>query len=159
MPQTPPEGTENRLQWLIDRAEISDMLTAYATAADTRNWPAIADLFTSSGVVESPLGSFPAHEYPQHAARLMEPFWATHHIITNHAVTIDGERASSRAYLQALHLTEPGDSSRHADIGGWYDHEYVRVDGRWRVERMVLQFVWTDGEPFGESAAGAARSD
>lgn len=56
-------------------------------------------------------------------------------------------------------LTESSDAGRHADIGGWYDHDYLRIDGRWRVERMVLHFVWTDGEPFPESHGGKARSD
>lgn len=148
MSQTPPIGLEDRLQWLIDRAEIADKLTDYARSADTKDWPAIAGLFTADGVVESPLGSFPAQEYPRYAASLMEPFWATHHTIANHAVTVEGDRAQSRAYLQAIHLTEPADPSRHADIGGWYDHDWVRVDGRWRMSRMVLAFVWTDGDPF-----------
>jgi len=84
----------------------------------------------------------------------MVPFWGTHHTITNNAVTIDGDRASSHAYLQALHLTGPTDASRRADIGGWYDHDYVRVDWCWRVDRMVLQFVWTHGEAFPESPTG-----
>ncbi|OBH11156.1 nuclear transport factor 2 family protein [Mycobacterium sp. E1747] len=146
MPQNPPDGAEARLQWLVDRAEIGDLLTAYALGVDAKNWPAIAALFTDDGVIESPLGSFPASEYSRYAGAVVEPFWATHHMITNHAVTIDGDRATSRAYLQAIHLSEPSDPMRHADIGGWYDHEYVRVDGRWRVAKMVLGFVWTDGE-------------
>ncbi|AFC53222.1 hypothetical protein MPRI_35760 [Mycobacterium paraintracellulare] len=155
MPQTPPSTPDAQLRWLLDRAQIGDLLTSYALSADARDWASIAELFVTDGVVESPLGSFPAREYPRYAENLMAPFAATHHTITNHAVTIDGDRARSRAYLQAIHVTDTADPSQHADIGGWYDHEWVRVDGRWMVEKMVLSFVWTDGAPLTPSATDA----
>jgi len=140
--------TESRLQWLVDRAQISDVLIAYASCADARDWDGIAALFTEDGVVTSPLGDMRGREFASVAAPLMASFWATQHISTNHAIRIDGDEASSRSYLQAIHLTEQGDPSVHADIGGWYGHTFTRVDGCWLICTMDLSFVWTAGVQF-----------
>jgi SnoaL-like domain len=148
---TAPIDREDQLQWLVDRALIGDLLIAYARGADTKDWAGIAALFSEDGAVISPFGSFPGRQFAEIAAPLMTPFWATHHISTNHAIEIDGDRASSRSYLQATHLTDPGDPSIHADIGGWYDHTFVRIDGRWWIQTMELSFVWTAGVPFPEA--------
>jgi SnoaL-like domain len=87
----------------------------------------------------------------------MSSFWATHHMSTNHTIEIDGDHATSHSYLQATHLTEPGNPFVHADIGGWYDHAFVRTDGRWLIEKMTLSFIWTAGAPFpGDGPAQAA---
>jgi hypothetical protein len=145
---TAPRTPEAQLQWLVDRALIGDVLIRYARCADTKDWAGIAALFSEDGTVISPFGDFPGRQFESIAAPLMEPFWATHHISSNHAIEVDGDRASSRSYLQAIHLTDPGDPSVHADIGGWYDHTFERVDGRWLIASMDLSFVWSDGVPF-----------
>jgi hypothetical protein len=150
-----PANRDEQLQWLVDRTLISDVLVTYARCADRKDWAGIAALFSEDGAVESPLGSFPGRQFEEIAAPLMERFWATHHMSSNHAIEIDADRASSRSYLQAIHLTDPSDPSVHADIGGWYDHEYVRVDGRWLIQRMELSFVWTGGVPFSDEGAEA----
>jgi len=37
---------ENQLQFLLDRAAISDVLIRYATGVDTRDWPLLRSCFT-----------------------------------------------------------------------------------------------------------------
>lgn len=66
----------------------------------------------------------------------------------DHAIAIDGDTATSRSYLQAVHRTDEAEPSEHADIGGWYDHAFVRDEAGWRIASMELTFVWTAGAPF-----------
>jgi SnoaL-like protein len=146
---SPPRTPEAQLAWLVDRAQISDLLIKYARLADTSDWESIGALFTEAGEVTAPFGpAYRGREFAKMAGPFMSQFWATHHMSTNHAIEIDGDRATSHSYLQAVHLTRDGDPSAHADIGGWYEHTFVREDGVWRIASMNLSFVWSAGEPF-----------
>lgn len=70
-------------------------------------------------------------------------FARTHHMSTNHQVQVADDTATSRSYLQAVHV--PADGTEHWVTGGWYDCEYRRVDGSWRFTRVVLNMVWETG--------------
>jgi uncharacterized protein (TIGR02246 family) len=149
-----PATPEAQLAWLVDRALISDLLISYARLADAADFEGIAALFTEDGEVTAPFGrTYRGREFAKKAGPFMSQFWATHHMSTNHAIEIDGDRATSHSYLQAVHLTREGDPSAHADIGAWYEHTFVRQDGAWRIASMDLRFVWTAGEPFGAPLA------
>jgi hypothetical protein len=107
-------------------------------------------LFTEDGQVSAPIGSsYRGRDFGKMAGPFMSQFAGTHHMSTNHAIEIDGDRATAHSYVQAIHLTRDGDPSAHADIGGWYEHTFVRQDGAWRIASMNLSFVWTAGEPLG----------
>jgi hypothetical protein len=41
----PIEITDLRIQELLDRAEISDVVHRYATGLDTQNWPLLRSIF------------------------------------------------------------------------------------------------------------------
>ena len=85
----------------------------------------------------------------------MARFCGTHHMSTNHAIRIDGDRATTRSYLQAIHLTDPDDNTKHHDVGGWYDNELARTPDGWRFTRVELSFVWTGGAPWPTAPAVA----
>ena len=60
---------------------------------------------------------------------------ATHHISTNHRIAIAGDEATSRSYLQAVHVTSaPTD---HWTAGGWYDCRYLRTAAGWKSMGQV----------------------
>ncbi len=144
-----PSSPQDQLAWLVDRAQISDALIAYARCADTADWKGIEGLFTEDGLVTTPLGPpFRGRDFGAMSGPFMARFAGTHHMSSNHAIDIDGDRATSHSYLQAVHLTRENDPSAHADIGGWYEHTFVRQDDTWRIAAMKLSFVWTAGEPF-----------
>jgi uncharacterized protein (TIGR02246 family) len=149
-----PTTPEAQLAWLVDRAQISDVLITYARCADTADWDGVAALFTEDGTFTTPFGPpFRGRDFASVSGPVMAQFAATHHMSTNHAIEIDRDRATSHSYLQAVHLTRQGDLSAHADIGGWYEHTFARRDGRWLIAAMELKFVWTAGEPFGATRA------
>ena len=147
---SPPSTPQAQLTWLVCRAQLSDLLLTYARMADSKDFEGIGSLFTEDGEVTAPFGpAFPGREFAMRSGPFMSQFWATHHMSTNHAIEIDGDRATSHSYLQATHLPREGDPSVHADIGGWYDHSFVRQNGVWRIASMNLTFVWAAGETFG----------
>jgi hypothetical protein len=50
-----PSGTEEMLAWLVDRAQISDLLHRFARALDDRDWVAYADTYAEDGVLVLPV--------------------------------------------------------------------------------------------------------
>ena len=48
------ETSEEKLQWLIDRTQISELLFSFASALDNKNWQAYVDNYADEGCIELP---------------------------------------------------------------------------------------------------------
>jgi ketosteroid isomerase-like protein len=144
-----PEGAQDQLRWLVDRAEISELIHEFARALDERDWPAYADCYAVDGVLA--VSPTIRHEGRAGLAEFvggnLGRYVGTHHLTGNHAIRIDGDLARCRAYLLAAHLLDPDDPARHADGAGWYDFELVRTPDGWKVQRVQLTPRYTSGEP------------
>jgi hypothetical protein len=131
----------------VDRACISDLLVNYARLVDEKRFDELADMFTADGVLELPFAEVPRDSLPESSREHLGPFALTHHMSSNHAIEIAGITATSRSYMQATHVPDPGATEIHGDIGGWYDCDYLRTTAGWRFARIRLTFVWTLGGP------------
>lgn len=133
---------------LLDRAAIEDLIPTVLQRIDSRDYGGVADLFTDDAEIVLPFASYPVTELVRTSEEIFAPFQATHHMIGNVAIRIDGDTASSRQYVRATHVHDVTASNRHADVGGWYDWQYRRTPQGWRISRYELTFVFTDGVPF-----------
>jgi ketosteroid isomerase-like protein len=141
---------EQQVQWLVDRAHISDLLVEFARALDERDWDAYAALYIADGVLE--IGDavrFAGRDLIRAATasdRGLGGYAGTWHGSSNHAITIDGDHATTRSYLHGVHLLGGG-SFHHADGAGWYDCTLRRTADGWRFTRVRITEVWHAGEP------------
>ncbi len=143
-----------QIQWLVDRAEISDLLYSFARALDTKDAVAYAANYAEGGTLELPDPTSPTGDVVTITKEqlvdfvekgLTQAYTSTHHMSTNHQITIAGDTAVSRSYLQAVHVrTDPFD---HWDAGGWYDCSYVRTPEGWKFTHVRLISVWMSGRP------------
>lgn len=109
-----------KLPLLLDRAEISDVQLRYATGLDMRDWTTFRSCFADEIDVDftSAFGGEPRHvtadRWTEAARRTMSGLRATQHMITNHVITVDGDRALCVAYVQAQHYppNDRGDSTQ-----------------------------------------------
>jgi hypothetical protein len=146
------EAPEATLAWLVDRARISDLLYSFASALDTKNWQEYADNFADGGFIELPdPTSTTGATFTLHRERMLEllprslgRYRATHHISTNHQIILAGDAATSRSYLQAVHVT--GGTTDHWIAGGWYDCHYRRTNAGWKFTHVKLHSVWMSGQ-------------
>jgi hypothetical protein len=146
------QSAEQQLQWLVDRALISDLLFSFARALDTRDYATYASNYAEDGVLELPQPSagggtliMRRDEMLEKVPRSLAKYGATHHISSNHQIAVDGDSASSRSYLQAVHVgSVPTD---HWDGGGWYDCSYRRTAAGWKFVTVKLTAVWLTGTP------------
>jgi SnoaL-like protein len=143
---------EQQLQWLVDRASISDLLHSFASALDRQDWAAYVGNYADGGFIELPDPKSEAgatfrmekHQMLSLVPKSLGRYRATHHISSNHMIAIDGDSATTRSYLQAVHVS--GALTEHWTAGGWYDCTLTRTDAGWKFASVRLTPVWVAGE-------------
>ena len=133
------------LQHVADRLAISDFLTAYARAVDTKDWDLFRSLFTDDAQIDYTSSGGIAggvDEVATWMANTMSMFSTTQHIITNETATIDGDTASVQAVLFNPMVFDGSDTLSFT-CGGGYDHDLVRTDDGWKSRRVVMTMTWT----------------
>lgn len=153
MPGT-PKDPQDQLQWLVDRADITDHVVRYARCIDTQDWQGWAELFTDDGILEVPFDNVTKDRLASFLAKNLQHYPATQHMMSNFEISIDGDVARSRHYLHSSHIPDEDEPMRHSDVGGWYDADYRRTVDGWRFTRVSLTFLWQDGELFVPGAEG-----
>jgi hypothetical protein len=138
-----------QVQWLVDRAAVSDLLVEFARTLDDKDWAAHVALYLPDGVFSA--GDrlrLEGHEQLWRTAspRGLGQYARTWHLSANHAVTIDGDTATTRSYLIGVHVVGP-DVTAHADGGGWYDCTLRRTPAGWRFATVRVEEVWRAGLP------------
>lgn len=148
-----------KVEWLYQRALISDVLYRFAYYLDTRKWQEWIGLFADDGVLVLPNETKnKAMLTADGGPRGLLALHATHHISSNHRIEIDGDTARSNSYLQAMHIIDPADENARWAVGGWYDNEYRRTGRDWQITRaqVVAKWAW-DPRPPGMQAPTAAN--
>ena len=146
--QRPPSSPEEQLQWLVDRAAISDLQAEYGRCLDDKEFQAWQDLFTEDAVLHMPYESIRQPELAAAAHRVLDYYPLTQHLLGQSYIEIDGDTARGRRYLAAAHVHDAEPVKRHADLGGWYDHEYRRTGEGWKFTQIRATFIWLGGEDF-----------
>ncbi len=123
---------------LADREAIRELVNQYAHQVWQNDIPAIAELFAEDGVMDTDThGSIQgrgaiARDYEQMLAdNVFRPF------VHNHIIDLNGDEANGTVYLD-LRATIDGEDQLGA---GFYDDQYVRVDGEWKFRRRKLSIV------------------
>jgi len=146
---TPPSTLADQVQWLVDRAAIGDLLIDFARALDDRDWEGYAANYAPEGTLA--FNGHVAHEGREGLAAFVEAglgqYAGTHHVSANHAITVEGDVATSRSYLIAAHIFDASDPTRHADGAGWYRCRLRRTDTGWRFTEVSVEIKYLSGEP------------
>lgn len=142
--------TDAKIQLLLDRADISQVLHSYATAIDTRDWDLLATCFTED--LEADFRDFGGREvvkgrdvWLEIIKGTIQGLDATQHLTANHVHQIDGDTATLTAYLQALHRLDTARSDPEYTVGRYYTCEMVRTNDGWRMRRNTLKVTWHRG--------------
>jgi hypothetical protein len=127
---------EQYLKEAADRIMIQDLLGRYAFAIDysTHNPMEWAELFVENGRFEIPEVAIVVEgraALSEFAAGLQRTVPGLHHVMSNFVIDIDGDRARGKCELNEFMLRP---EAIYNNYHGWYEDDYVRVDGRWRFE-------------------------
>ena len=146
----------NQLQSLLDRAAIIDVLSNYATGLDARDWQLWRSIFLDEVLFDlsswtgQPGRMLNADRVVAAQAREFAELSTTQHFMTNHRVTITGDRARLLAHMRAEHWI-PLDASagnrttERYTMFGYYDDKLVRTINGWKIAEMQLNVTHTEG--------------
>lgn len=141
-------------------ADICDIIQAinlYAFAVDTQRWDLFDRVFTpdvsahySESAQWSDLASF-----KRDFAAFHDPFDSTQHVMSNHLVEVDGDRAQAFSYGSWRLVRKATDGNPLWDGTGWYEDDCIRTPAGWRIHRRTCRVVWWTGNPMvNETIAG-----
>ncbi|WP_029113523.1 nuclear transport factor 2 family protein [Mycobacterium sp. URHB0044] len=124
-----------------DRQDIADVLLRYATGIDRRDWTLFRTAFTDD--CELDYGEIGTWSGVEAVAKFMDDAHAmaghTMHRLTNQAITVDGDQAEARTYVDGLIMAPDNGSGVNAI--GFYDDELVRTTDGWRITRRRFTAV------------------
>jgi hypothetical protein len=139
---------------LTDREELVELLARYASIADTKDFDELPEtVFTDRVVVDfesvgaGPPTEIERDEFMQLLRAFFADWQATHHSITNHRVSIDGDVASIRAHVHAQHWLAPEVAPPPRNrwlVVGFYDDEAVRTPDGWRLQKVRLTMTYEE---------------
>ncbi len=131
---------EAKITYLLDRAEITDLVTAYAYSVDTRDWSLHKSIFTETYEI-STNGKFSRQTAEQRGAALAEyfkKFEATQHLMIPLTFEIHGDGAYVTASMHARHFHSDGDPGKNTLLFGQYEFWCKRTAEGWRIEKMSM---------------------
>lgn len=139
------------LSALQDRMDVGDVVTRYAFAVDERDWTAFDDIFADEvhlvvPHVEQGKPVLARDEIVQLIRDTTSGFAATHHLVVNQLVKLDGDNARCKAYANAWHTlpTEPGVKD-YVLVRGYYDFGLERTSAGWRVSELLITVAGAEG--------------
>jgi len=136
------------LEALLDERDICALLDRYAHALDEKDWSMLRTCFTEDAVAlyGEALGRKDGYAAIEEACRgALERLDSSQHMLSNKEVVIDGDRATSRCYLQAQHTKAGTAGGDNLTIGGIYLDEIVRTSEGWRIAQRELRILWQEG--------------
>lgn len=129
---------------LLDRQHIVDVVTSVGRCLDERDFEALRDLFTDDATIATPGGTVSGHEaLVAQARRGHSRDKGIQHVITNHLVDIDGDRASVRANLLVAFAASGPDDPQPFLLGEVYRLELRRSADGWRISSLSSTPVWS----------------
>ncbi|MGH2492835.1 MAG: nuclear transport factor 2 family protein [Candidatus Limnocylindria bacterium] len=139
---------------LSDREAIRDLFITFAAGMDSKDWDLISTIWADDAIFDhSQFGWEGLSEdvwrgKQQIMKRTIEGVsrhFTAHHIMTNHRMTIDGDRAKAVVYLHSVHLDDASKPAEHGDHGAWYLAELVRTPEGWKIWRLSHHPIWFSG--------------
>jgi hypothetical protein len=125
---------------------VDDLLSAYATAVDTKDWDLLRSLFAAEAVLDytgsqGPRGSF--EEVLPFLQQGLGLFSVTQHFLTNRRIMVNGDRATSTAYLYNPMGRDDGNGGLQLMVvGGRYTSSYDRTAEGWKFTEHTVRILW-----------------
>jgi 3-phenylpropionate/cinnamic acid dioxygenase small subunit len=145
-----------RLQALIDKDEIREVIYRFARAMDRHDWDLARACYHEGAIDDHGVFRGDKDDYvewvSENLPRLAE---TTMHFVGNVMIELDGDAARCEAYVVGYHRYKRDDGTR-ADFlgGGRYVDRFERRSGEWRIAHRVLVWEWARDEPVGREWEG-----
>ncbi len=135
--------TESKLQQLLDREAIRELLAAYFNAADRCDNAKMAQLYHDDAIDEH--GAFfrgLARDFIEKLPEIQAPMETLHHNMTTLNLKLDGNYAEAEVYVLAFHKIRTDRGAMDLLIGGRYFDKYEKRHGVWKFSHKSVVADW-----------------
>jgi 3-phenylpropionate/cinnamic acid dioxygenase small subunit len=128
----------------VERAakqDITEVLVRYSTGIDSRDWDLFRTCFTEEVLAEYD-GIATWHgvdEITDSMTTSHADMGLTMHQLANVAITVDGDTATARCYVDAVLMAADGQTGLNPR--GFYDDQLIHTDDGWRIQHRRYTMV------------------
>ena len=144
-----------------DRAQIGDLVVAYAFAVDERNWQAFEALFTPDAAIDYRTAGGIAGSPAEVAAWMPQAMslftWTLHSVLTHRLQPTGPDSVNGSLHVVARHGVVWDGANEIMDVIGVYHDRYVRTPAGWRFAARREDTLSFTGGRFAEMAAARLK--
>lgn len=137
------------LDLLIADHQIRRKLGEFARILDQKSWDRLGDVFAAdvrfdygTGGIQSGMDAL-----TQNMRRFLDGCGPTQHLIGSMIIDVDGDQASSQAYVQARHQRRDDALGPIIDTNGDYHDQWRRGPDGWRITYRHAHWLTHHGDP------------
>ena len=142
---------ENRMQDLLDKEAIRELVLLYSRAVDRKDVDLLRDLYTADAT-DSHGDTFDgsADAYCDFIERSLPHMPYSGHHVCNHLISVEGDEGSGEVYALAYHLIPDRDGGQTEDFMcvRYIDNYRREADGKWRFSKRVVTYDLKIRRPF-----------
>lgn len=131
-----------------DRIAITDLAIDYTWSLDQHEFERLRNIFQPDATFN--IAGVPFVGIESIIAKIsasLSPLDDSQHLISNHQITVNGDTATARCYLQAQHVRRAAEGGPNFIFAGRYEDDLVRTPEGWRIAKRSLIHMWTEGNP------------
>jgi hypothetical protein len=134
------------LEILLAEREIYRKIASFARAMDRRDWQTLESILAQDASASLGSGEINGRkEIVDFIRSFLGTCGTTQHLIGNVLIDIEGNTASSKAYVSDMHLGKGTKSKLSFSTLGEYIDEWVRPENSWLLKRRVKESRATMG--------------
>ena len=134
---------DKRLQQLLDKQDITELIHAYCNAADRHDHEKLRALYHEDATENH--GSFfsgAAMAFIDQMPAIQAPMKILHHNITTVNIAVDGDYAEGEVYVLAFHQAQIDAEIVDLLIGGRYLDRYEKRKDQWKFSHRTIVTDW-----------------
>ena len=129
-----------------DVNEVIALTIKYCWSLDERDWESLSEVFSSDAYAKYGVTEHEGIDsIVERCQKALLPLDFSHHMVSNHMVEIEGDKASCKCYFQAQHVRTSAIGGDNFLIAGKYEDELIRDNEEWKITSRVLTKIWTEG--------------
>ena len=137
-------------QTLSDKFEIQDLLVAYCSAIDSRNWDALDAVFTPDAFIDYTAVGGAKGNLEQTKAYLetaLGKFSGMQHMLGLPQITLTQDTATARTICFNPMAVDKDGAPHVFFVGIWYNDTLIRMPGGWRIKTRREDFSYFHNFP------------
>jgi hypothetical protein len=141
---------DQMIEALWNRSQVERVMLNFGRALDTGDWPLYRSCFADrfrvnfTRLTGQPEVWVDADLWTRFAKLFLSPV-RRHHQYSNFNCTLKGDDADAVIYMVARHWKAVDSGHPEYIQNGWYENSFKRIDGEWKITRLLHTFSWITG--------------